>query len=235
VKFSTLALSTLFVLALYSYSVATAQTMTGTVSSITDCDTVKVKTSNGTLTVRTACTDSPESDQPGGSQATARLRQLLPVGQAVTLNVVDTDRYGRSVAEIYKGNNLVNLWMVQEGKAVIYPKYLHNCPENAARLQQAESQARQKRLGFWGQSNSIMPWEWRSGRRPSNNRTTTSSSRPSRSNQPNRNNLPTCVNSDCDCSDFSSQQQAQQVLGAFRGDPFQLDGDRDGIACESLR
>jgi hypothetical protein len=37
---------------------------------------------------------------------------------------------------------------------------------------------------------------------------------------------------DCDCSDFSSQAQAQQYL--LPGDPYRLDGDRDGIACESL-
>jgi len=236
VKFSTLALSILFVFILYSYSSAIAQTITGTVSSISDGDTIKVRTTNGTITVRAVCVDSPESDQPGGKEATARLRQLLPIGQSVTLNVVDTDRYGRSVAEIYKGNNLVNLWMVQEGRAVVYPKYLHNCPSNAPRLQQAESQARQKRLGIWGQAQPIMPWDWRSGKRPSNPRTSasSSSSRLNRSNQSNRNNLPACVNCDCDCSDFSSRQQAQQVLNSFLGDPFQLDGDKDGVACESL-
>jgi hypothetical protein len=37
---------------------------------------------------------------------------------------------------------------------------------------------------------------------------------------------------DCDCSDFSSQAQAQQYL--LPGDPYRLDGDGDGIACESL-
>jgi hypothetical protein len=37
---------------------------------------------------------------------------------------------------------------------------------------------------------------------------------------------------DCDCSDFSSQSQAQQYL--LPGDPYRLDGDGDGIACESL-
>ena len=37
---------------------------------------------------------------------------------------------------------------------------------------------------------------------------------------------------DYDCSDFSNQAQAQgHLLG---GDPYNLDGDNDGIACESL-
>jgi hypothetical protein len=37
---------------------------------------------------------------------------------------------------------------------------------------------------------------------------------------------------DYDCSDFSSQSQAQGFL--LPGDPYGLDGDGDGIACESL-
>lgn len=37
---------------------------------------------------------------------------------------------------------------------------------------------------------------------------------------------------DYDCADFSTQAQAQEYLLA--GDPYNLDGDNDGIACESL-
>jgi hypothetical protein len=33
---------------------------------------------------------------------------------------------------------------------------------------------------------------------------------------------------------LQNQAQAQQVLNAFAGDPYKLDGDKDGIACESL-
>jgi micrococcal nuclease len=47
--------------------------------------------------------------------------------------------------------------------------------------------------------------------------------------------LPSCVNSDCNCSDFRSQAEAQRVFDAFPGDHFKLDRNRDGIACESLR
>ena len=43
-----------------------------------------------------------------------------------------------------------------------------------------------------------------------------------------------CAASDCDCSDFVTHAQAQACLDAHPGDPFRLDGDGDGIACESL-
>ncbi len=37
---------------------------------------------------------------------------------------------------------------------------------------------------------------------------------------------------DFDCSDFSTQAEAQEYL--LPGDPYNLDGDHDGVACESL-
>jgi len=37
---------------------------------------------------------------------------------------------------------------------------------------------------------------------------------------------------DYDCSDFSTQAEAQEYL--LPGDPHRLDGDNDGIACEDL-
>ena len=46
--------------------------------------------------------------------------------------------------------------------------------------------------------------------------------------------FPDCVNSDCNCSDFKTQDEAQAVLDGFEGDPHRLDGDKDGIACEAL-
>lgn len=46
--------------------------------------------------------------------------------------------------------------------------------------------------------------------------------------------LPTCTQSDCNCSDFATQQEAQRVLDAFPDDPYKLDRDGNGIACESL-
>ncbi len=36
------------------------------------------------------------------------------------------------------------------------------------------------------------------------------------------------------CSDFGSQAEAQAVLSADPSDPNGLDGDNDGVACESL-
>ena len=37
---------------------------------------------------------------------------------------------------------------------------------------------------------------------------------------------------DYDCADFSTQAEAEQYL--LPGDPYNLDGDDDGVACETL-
>jgi len=37
---------------------------------------------------------------------------------------------------------------------------------------------------------------------------------------------------DYDCADFSNQAEAQRYL--LPGDPYRLDGDNDGVACEDL-
>lgn len=43
-----------------------------------------------------------------------------------------------------------------------------------------------------------------------------------------------CTKTDCDCSDFATQEEAQTVLDTFPNDPYKLDRDGNGIACESL-
>lgn len=42
-----------------------------------------------------------ERNQPGGDTSGQRLQQLLPRGQAIQIRQVDTDRYGRTVGELY--------------------------------------------------------------------------------------------------------------------------------------
>ena len=50
----------------------------------------------------------------------------------------------------------------------------------------------------------------------------------------NTSSLPACVEEDCNCSDFATQAEAQQVLEAVKGDPHGLDRDGNGKACEGL-
>jgi micrococcal nuclease len=149
------------------------------VKRIADGDTITVVDGrNRDVKIRFACTDSPEvshtkrereSYDPAdlnqfrwGKQARDRLTQLIEQGgDRVALTVVDEDRYGRRVAEVRLPNGtLTQEVLAREGLAVVYRRYLKNCP-SAAAVEQAEAQAKQQRAGVWGDSQFVMPSEWR--------------------------------------------------------------------------
>jgi micrococcal nuclease len=204
-----------------------------TVVSVGDGDTFRAKTQSGQpITVRIACTDAPETRQVFGTEASQRLKQLLPIGSAIELKIGDTDRYGRTVAEAIASGQSVGLQLIREGYAVAYRQYLTGCDAQAYLA--AEEQARSQRLNFWSQDNPVMPWDFRRGKISTPQAASKILVEPPVST-PSQ-NLPACVNSDCDCKDFATQAQAQQVLDLTPGaDPHRLDKDGDRIACESLR
>lgn len=223
-----LLLSSAIILGLFAPSAIAQQWTAVTVASVGDGDTIRVREGNKLMTVRLACIDAAEMAQkPYGERAAARLKQLLPVGKVVYLRTIATDKYNRKVAEVFVGDRSINLSMVQEGQAVVYRQYLNGC--NAKQYLTAEADAQQKRLAFWNQRNPVMPWDFRRGGQQA-----TPQPKPRTVFQPAQNSFPACTKSDCDCSDFRTQAEAQRVLNAFPGDPFRLDGDKDGQACESL-
>jgi len=75
-----------------------------------------------------------------------------------------------------------------------------------------------------------MPWDYRSGERPSSSSTSAGSG----SSRGSSASSSTQQQGDLDCSDFATQAQAQRVLESQPGDPHRLDGNGDGEACESL-
>lgn len=195
--------------------------VSATVISIVDGDTIAVRHAGENVTVRLACIDAPENGQQGREASVKQMEALLANGDDVTLRLITEDRYGRQVAEVYRQDVLINLKMVAEGQAVVYEKYLDPCDGTIYRS--AQNAAQTAKLGIWSGENPIMPWHYRRGERPQVSQPTQMSE-----------NLPSCVNDDCDCSHFTTQAQAQRVLEAVAGDPHRLDGDRDGVACESL-
>jgi endonuclease YncB( thermonuclease family) len=132
-----------------------------TVQRISDGDTITVITRTGQrLQIRLACIDAPEKSQPGGATATEHLKTIIPINSTVQLKIVDTDRYGRQVAEVYTNGELVQLKQLQAGTVFVFDRYLKNCG-NPAALQAAEAQAKQSRIGVWADPNTLKPWEYR--------------------------------------------------------------------------
>lgn len=193
-------------------------------------------TGGKTVTVRLACVDAAETAQaPFGKAAADRLRQLLPPNQQVTLRLADTDRYGRSVAKVYKDDLSINLALVQEGQAIVYREYLSACPELKERLLNAEANAKSRRIGFWNQASPILPAGFRRGQRAVSPPKPTVRTRWSQGEPPSASQTNSLPARDYNCSDFKTQVEAQRVLDSTpREDPHKLDRDGDRIACESL-
>jgi micrococcal nuclease len=138
---------------------------TAKVVSVGDGDTIMVQQDNNRVIVRLACIDAPESNQlPSGTQSRDRLKALLPVGQAITLRQVDTDKYGRRISEVYLGNRSINLDMVTTGHEVVYQQHLGSCGSSRGAYLKAEANAKTNRLAFWGQACPTMPWDFRQGK-----------------------------------------------------------------------
>lgn len=135
------------------------------VLSIGDGDTLRLRSSAGVVTVRLACIDAPESSQgPWGPTARRELQALLPIGQAVELKTKATDRYGRTVAEVFSGARNINQALVGSGAAFVYWQYISGCDRNT--YSRLETEARLRRLGVWSTPGGITrPWDVRRNRR----------------------------------------------------------------------
>ena len=130
------------------------------VVSIGDGDTIRVRHGAKVETIRLACIDAPEMAQvPYGDQARRYLQTRLRLEQEVTIHPLNSDRYGRTVAEVIGDINL-NLALVEDGLAFVYPKYLGQC--DATEYLNAEYRARRHRFGIWRVPGGIeRPWQFR--------------------------------------------------------------------------
>jgi micrococcal nuclease len=116
--------------------------------------------------VRLIGIDTPELAQGAdGRLARDALRRLLPEGRTVRLELdaAPRDRYGRLLAHVWAGDQLVNEAMVRGGWAMLY-----TVPPNVRyvrRLETAQQEARAARAGLWKHGGfECPPAEFRRGR-----------------------------------------------------------------------
>ena len=211
-----------FLVTLYVFSqVSHAAVYQGLVVGVKDGDTVVVLTDEKQqVTVRLDSIDAPEKKMPYGSVAKKALSDLT-YKKRVTVDSHKTDRYGRTVAEIWLEKRLVNLDMVKNGMAWNYVKYSRD-PAYA----EAEVEARANKRGLWSQPDPQAPWEFR---------------HPNVTASPGTRTMPLMlasanIENGCGtkryCKQMSSREEANYYLnqcGLTR-----LDRDGDGQACENL-
>ena len=138
-------------------AVSTVQaSFSGKVVAVTDGDTIKVLRDGKETTIRLNGIDAPESNQSFGQRA-KQLCSELCFGIVVTVRVMDTDRYGRLVADIVLADgSILNRELVRLGMAWHYKQYSKD-----AVLAELELKARASKIGLWADSNPVPPWEFR--------------------------------------------------------------------------
>ena len=133
-----------------------AETITGTCKRVLDGDTLLL--TNGT-TVQIWGIDAPEKGQDYADKARAQLEKLTK-GRKLTIEVKDTDQYGRVVGEVKAGGKDVAHSMVRTGMAW-HDEY--NAPE-AEGLNKSMYGARKKRRGLWADDAPVRPYDFRKGK-----------------------------------------------------------------------
>ena len=123
---------------------------------VSDGDTlVGLDSENRQVKVRLHGIDAPEAKQAFGTVARKALADLI-AEKVVSVEEVDRDRYGRTVAHVTIGGKLVNAEMVRSGLAWRYVTY-----DKRNEFGGLEDEARRQRRGLWADAHPIAPWEWR--------------------------------------------------------------------------
>jgi micrococcal nuclease len=187
------------------------------VTEVIDGDTIGVFINNTTYRVRYIGINTPESGEPCGSEATAFNNSLVG-GKTVIMvkDVSETDRYGRLLRYVYVDDLFVNAELVAKGyaEAVRYP------PDTryAEHFEELEAQARAANTGCYPTGVFGV-----TGGTPA---------------EPPSAGVCDCSGNVYNCSAFDTHAEAQACfeycITQGRGDVHRLDGDSDGLACESL-
>ena len=136
------------------FSCSTEQ-QTGKVVKVVDGDTFDLM-SDKKIRIRMFGIDSPERGQSFSVKAKEFTAGLI-AGKEITVTIINKDRYGRFVCDVYLDNGTsVNAEIVKAGYAWHFTRYSND--DELARLQE---EARASKRGLWQDSNPVPPWEFR--------------------------------------------------------------------------
>ena len=217
-------LTILFVALVASTAVAD---INGKVVAVTDGDTIKILDNNRVQhKIRLTGIDAPEKAQPFGNASRKHLASMV-AGKDVHVETSKSDRYGRVLGKVWVqpqdcsgcGKTLnANLAQILAGMAWWYQDYARDQPEqDRVRYESAVKEARKRKLGLWSESDPVPPWAWRRGQRT-----------PSKS--------AAVADTQCGgkryCREMTSCEEAKFYLQQCGRSS--LDGDKDGVPCESM-
>ena len=131
-----------------------AQSYQGKITKVVDGDTYFFQTANETLKVRMFGIDAPEGNQSFGKESKEFISKYLH--KDASLVVHGKDQYKRTLGTLFIDGQDINLLSVKGGYAWHYKRYLDD-----KQYANAQEDAKKKKLGLWGLSNPVPPWNWR--------------------------------------------------------------------------
>jgi micrococcal nuclease len=128
------------------------------VENVHDGDTITVSypTSKKKFNVRLWGIDAPEANQSFGPQSKEFLVNLIK-GKFVKIIFLGTDQYGRKIGKVFIDDKYVNFESVKNGMSWWYDNYAIEDTD----LKIEETNARNTRIGLWGEDSPKPPWKWR--------------------------------------------------------------------------
>jgi micrococcal nuclease len=215
------------------------------VTRVIDGDTVEVRFTNGEVdTIRLIGVDTPETslsnqdpseygipDTPSGrdwllmwgENAESFANDELAGTEILVVTDPESDRrgyYGRLLAYIYVDGESFGHMLLEKGYARVYTGAEFTLEEEYV---QAESNAQDANRGLWAYDEEQTTPPSTETPTPSPTETSSEVVTP-----------PLPPDGDYDCGHFDTHEQAQEVFNDNAEDVYRLDGDGDGLACESL-
>jgi micrococcal nuclease len=180
--------------------------------------------------VRLNYIDAPELSQPYGPEAKAVLAGLIETG-AIRIVPLGIDQFGRKLAEVWLGEQLVNEAMVRAGSAWAFrPNELNT------RYQALQATAQAAKLGLWANASPMPPWAYRDAQR-GNPASGSVDDRLPRIIGQSRDVAPVSrITGRCEGKRYCIQMQtcAEAQFYYRQCGVSSLDDDGDGRACEDL-
>ena len=147
-------------LSLFFFQTILASEITG-FPKVIDGDTIHIKS----YKIRLEGIDAPEITQQYGIQSRIALKRMLK-DRKFTIQILNKDRYGRSVGIIYIDQLDVNHNMIKEGNAWAYRKYLKTLPgQKGIDYIEAETTSKLGKKGLWAFDKPLSPWLYRRQKR----------------------------------------------------------------------
>ena len=145
---------------LFPVSQAFASQFDGQVVGVSDGDTITVlNDQKQQIKVRLYGVDCPESKQAFGTRARQFTSEQV-FGKLVSVEVMDIDRYGRTVGIVSAPDGTtLNHELLENGMAWLYTAYC-KAPV-CGKWKQVEFSARQAKIGLWADKSPTPPWEYR--------------------------------------------------------------------------